>query len=369
MMLGLRTVGGGQGGVEAHVDNLVDELDKLGLSVLVAVRSSYADTGWERGQATRFIPFWAPRSQNWEAVVHSLIVSFYAMIHRPRIVHVHAIGPSLIVPLLRLAGLRVVTTHHGEDYNREKWGYLASQALRIGERFQAAFASARICVSRSLALRLTGEYGKPFDYVPNGVRPAKPVVETHELAKYGLVPGEYVLTVSRLVPEKRHLDLIAAFETLGRPNLRLAIVGGTNQATAYSDSLAARASAAPNVVMTGMLTGVPLYQLFSHAGVFALPSTHEGLPIALLEAMAFGRNVVASDIEPNLDIGLPAECYHKVGDIADLACKLESALSNDVLTRAGRDWSELLATFDWTAIARRTLEIYAEVSPYISVAI
>lgn len=369
MMFGLRTVGGGQGGVEAHVDNLVDELDKLGLSVLVATRSSYADVGWERGQATRFIPFWAPRSQNWEAVVHSLIVSFYAIIHRPRIVHVHAIGPSLVVPLLRLAGLRVVTTHHGEDYNREKWGYMASLALRIGERFQAAFANARICVSRSLALRLTETYGEPFVYVPNGVRQVEQAVGTDELAKYGLAPGEYVLTVSRLVPEKRHLDLIAAFEALRRPGLRLAIVGGANQASEYSNALAARARDVPNVVMTGMLTGVPLYQLFGHAGVFALPSTHEGLPIALLEAMAFGRNVVASDIPPNLDVGLPAECYHKVGDIADLSSKLDCALANEVLTRAGRDWSELLAAFDWAAIAQKTLEIYAEVSPYISVAL
>lgn len=369
MVFGLRTVGGGQGGVEAHVDNLVHELDKLGLSVLVAIRSTYGSAGWVRGKATRFVPIWAPRSQNWEAVVHSFLVSLYAILHRPRIVHVHAIGPSLVVPLLRLAGLKVVTTHHGEDYNREKWGRAASTALRVGEFFQAHFANSRICVSRSLAARLERDFGKPFVYVPNGVRPVVPVAETEELSRHGLVPGNYVLTVSRLVPEKRHLDLIAAFESLQRPNLQLAIVGGADHVTAYSEALTERAQAVPNVVMTGMLTGSALQQMFSHAGVFALPSTHEGLPIALLEAMAFHRNVVASDIAPNLDIGLPVECYHRVGDIEDLRCKLDGALSSETWTHAGRDWSDLLGTFDWGAIARRTLEIYADVSPYISIVI
>ena len=129
------------------------------------------------------------------------------------------------------------------------------------------------------------------------------------------------------------------------------------------------AIAVPNVVMTGLLTGAPLHQLFSHAGVFALPSTHEGLPIALLEAMAFGRKVVASDIAPNLDIGLPAESYHKVGDIEDLSRRLDQALGSDGSARAGHDWSELLSAFDWTAIARKTLEVYSDVSPCVGMAL
>ncbi|WP_193335489.1 glycosyltransferase family 4 protein [Devosia beringensis] len=364
-MFGLRTVGSGQGGVENHVDNLVRELDELGLSVLVVIRSSYGSEPWVRGRATRFVPIWSPRGEYLEAVVHSLLASLYAIIVRPRIVHVHAIGPSLMVPLLRLAGLKVVTTHHGEDYNREKWGLVASAALRLGEYCQARFANARLCVSRSLAKRLQSKFDSPFAYVPNGVRPMQPVPDTDQLARFGLLPGEYVLTVSRLVPEKRHLDLIAAFDGLQRPDLRLAIVGGADYETPYSRSVQEHASAVPNVIMTGLLTGTALQQMFSHAGVFALPSTHEGLPIALLEAMAFHRNVVASDIAPNLDIGLPIECYHKVGDIEDLRCKLEAALLNDSYAHVGRDWSSLLADFDWTAIARKTMEFYVNVSPAI----
>ena len=57
--------------------------------------------------------------------------------------------------------------------------------------------------------------------------------------------------------------------------------------------------------MTGFISGDPLHTLFSQAGLFVLPSYHEGLPIALLEAMSWSLPVIVSDIPANLEIGLP----------------------------------------------------------------
>ncbi len=48
--------------------------------------------------------------------------------------------------------------------------------------------------------------------------------------------------------------------------------------------------------MTGFISGDPLHTLFSQAGLFVLPSYHEGLPIALLEAMSWSLPVIVSDI-------------------------------------------------------------------------
>ncbi len=54
-----------------------------------------------------------------------------------------------------------------------------------------------------------------------------------------------------------------------------------------------------SIVCTGFLTPPDVHQLLSHAGIFALPSSHEGLPIALLEAMKMGIPVLASNIAGN----------------------------------------------------------------------
>ncbi len=49
------------------------------------------------------------------------------------LVHIHAVGPALLVPLAKLLGLTVVFTSHGPDYRKNKWGRLARVVLRCGE--------------------------------------------------------------------------------------------------------------------------------------------------------------------------------------------------------------------------------------------
>jgi glycosyltransferase involved in cell wall biosynthesis len=359
MMIGLRSVGGGQGGVERHVDKLSEELDNLGLSVDILVRRPYQRESGRRGKATRIISLWSPKVVWMETIAHSLIGLGYAAIKRPAILHVHAIGPSIISPLARLCGLRVVTTHHGEDYNREKWGPFGRQALRVGEWCQARFANRRICVSRSLAVSASARLKAHFEYVPNGVDLPGTVVGSGTLARFGLVPGAYLLNVSRLVPEKRQLDLIAAFAKLQHPGLKLALVGAADHEGAYSEAVRTAAADVPGVLMTGFQTGAALAELYANAAVFLLPSTHEGLPIALLEALSYGRPVVVSDIQANLDLGLPPDCYHRVLDTDDLVTRIKARLSQNPDSGVPAvDWTTRLAEFDWRAVAAATAQIY-----------
>jgi glycosyltransferase involved in cell wall biosynthesis len=216
-MIGLRNISGVQGGIETHVAQLSRELDRLGLRVAVAVRSPYAPSGQAvAGTSIRIVRLWSPRMQALETIVHSIIAIVYAALTRPRLVHIHAVGPSVVLPLARLFGLKVIATHHGEDYRREKWGKVARLILRYGETCQVRFAHGLICVSRSLSRTLTGRHGRDFRHIPNGVALPGPHRSTGVLSELGLKPQKYVLAVSRLVPEKRHLDLIEAYRRLKR---------------------------------------------------------------------------------------------------------------------------------------------------------
>ena len=134
LMIGLRNISGVQGGIETHVAPLSRELDRLGLRVAIAVRSPYAPSGQAvAGTSIRIVRLWSPRIQALETIVHSIIAIVYAALTRPRLVHIHAVGPSVVLPLARLFGLKVIATHHGEDYRREKWGKVARLLLRFGE--------------------------------------------------------------------------------------------------------------------------------------------------------------------------------------------------------------------------------------------
>ncbi|QNG49028.1 glycosyltransferase family 4 protein [Sphingobium yanoikuyae] len=359
-MIGLRSIGSGQGGVEAHVDHLTRELDALGLRVEVVTRSPYQSERMTRGHATSVVPVWSPRATALEALVHSALATLRAAWRRPVILHIHAIGPSLMAPFARLLGLKVVVTHHGEDYAREKWGRTGKRMLRLGEWCGARFAHARIVVSSSLAERLSQSFKVPFFYLPNGVSVRGPVAGTGTLKAFGLEPGKYILNVSRIVPEKRQLDLIDALGQLGRDDMKLLLVGSADHESDYSRTVNARANAHPQVVLAGFQTGQPLAELFSHAGAFALPSSHEGLPIALLEAMAYGNPVVASAIEANRNVALPAHCYVPCADVPALSAALARAL-NEGAGGKRIDWSNLIAQYSWPDIAERTAAIYHEV--------
>ena len=67
----------------------------------------------------------------------------------------------------------------------------------------------------------------------------------------------------------------------------------------YVRDLETLAAATPEVVTTGFQSGTALAELYAHAGLFVLPSSHEGLPMVLLEATVAGLPVLASDIPAN----------------------------------------------------------------------
>jgi glycosyltransferase involved in cell wall biosynthesis len=358
---GLRGFPGVQGGVETHAEQLCPRLHALGVDVTVLARRCYQlDNTGPVWRGVHFVGLWTPRRKELEAIVHTLLSVLYAgFVSRPDVLHIQAIGPAIWTPLARLLGLHVVVTHHGPDYERQKWGRLAQAVLRLGEASAARFASELIVISRGIQRSVALKYGRVGVLVPNGISPPQSVPDSSALAAFGLEPGRYVLLVSRLVPEKRHLDLIEAFRRAALPGWKLALVGAADHADDYSRRVVDAAGATPAVVMTGFQSGTALETLYAHAGLFVLPSSHEGLPIAMLEALSYGTPVVASDIPANLEVGLPRACHFPLGDVEALATLLREraeVVETPVQRQARRD--EAVQRFDWARNARATRAIY-----------
>jgi glycosyltransferase involved in cell wall biosynthesis len=141
------------------------------------------------------------------------------------------------------------------------------------------------------------------------------------------------------------------------------LVGSLEPGTAYIEELQKAAAQNTNVVLTGFQTGEALAQMYGHAGVFVLPSSHEGLPIALLEALSYGRQVLASDIPANLEVELVSTQFFVLGDVVALAEKLVDA--------AAKGWSDADANkaraitlpYDWDLIADHTYAVYRRSLP------
>jgi glycosyltransferase involved in cell wall biosynthesis len=360
IMLGLRGFPNVQGGVETHAEHLCSHLKELGCDVEVIVRSSYmpADRGQE-WHGVRYLRVWCPKIAGLETIVHTFLGVLVAAWRRPDVLHIQAIGPAFLTPLARLLGLHVVVTHHGPDYDREKWGRLAKIILHAGEAWGMRLSNCRIVISQTIRKLVRDKYGLDSDLIPNGCTLPELPRSTSVLQKFGLAPGRYVLFVGRLVPEKRHIDLIQAFADARLDGWKLVLVGTSEHLDAYAATVTARAEATAGVLMAGFQCGLALRELYAHAGSFVLPSSHEGLPIALMEALSFGLPVVASDIPAHLEIGLGDAHYFHLGDVAALADRLASFAHNpwpSELREKTRSW--LAEREDWHSVAERTLGCY-----------
>ena len=364
MMLGLRGFPDVQGGIETHAEHLAPMLVSLGCELEVVVRSAYQKPNiGKEWCGVKLTKLWSPKSKTFEAIVHTFLGVLYAAIKRPDILHIHAIGPALMTPLARLLGLRVVVTHHGPDYNRQKWGVLARNMLLLGEWVGMRFSHCIIVISNVIHDMVAHKHTVDSTLIHNGVVLPDLNVSSAHLAQFGLQQHRYILLVSRLVPEKRHLDLIEAFNKAHLVGYKLAFVGSSDHPDDYVKTLLQTAASNPNIVFTGFQKGDVLRSLYTHAALFVLPSSHEGLSISLLEALSYGLPVIASDIPANLEIGLSANSYFKLGNVNEIAQLLTQNMQQNLSAEQRIDQKTHLRTwvhtqYNWKNIAEKTVKTY-----------
>jgi glycosyltransferase involved in cell wall biosynthesis len=365
-MLGLRGFPDVQGGVERHVEHLSRRLVELGCEVEAIVRSPYMPKGSPKvWHGVKLQPLWSPRVTGVEALIHSFLGVLYAARMKPDILHIHSIGPALFAPLARALGLRVVVTHHVLNYENEKWGLAARTLLRLGERIGMTFANARIAVSRFLAERVRRDYAVHIRVIPNGLGTlAKPLASNTTLREFGLTAGRYLLTVARIDPQKCPLDLIEAFRKAQPTDWKLALAGGADYASDYVRAVVEAAKQTPGVVLLGHQKEAALAELYGNAGVFVLPSSHEGQPIAVIEALGYGCPVILSDIPAHQELGLAMPRFFPAGDTSALAERLRAVFRDPPDRNAHTaDRDRILKRHDWQTIARHTLDVYRAALP------
>jgi glycosyltransferase involved in cell wall biosynthesis len=367
-MIGTKGVPATFGGVERHVEELGARLVERGHKVTVHCRRSYSGSDAPAShRGMRLVTRGSVATKHFDALTHSALAAVEATVEGADVVHFHAIGPSIfsILPRLRRRSATVVSVH-GLDYQRDKWGGVASRLLRVGEWTAGRFPDATICVSRSLEVHFRRRFAKRrIRYVPNGVPPATLRPARLIRDELGLDAGGYVLWVGRFVPEKAPELLLEAFAGVDTGK-RLVLAGGAQFDDEYGARLERLAQSDPRVVLPGYVGGTLLEELYSNAALFVLPSRLEGLPIALLEAMSYGVPTLASDIDCHVEIIGSDEQYGRLcraGDAADLRRGIEAALAaaSEPDVRAARARRMVERNYAWPDVVSKVEDVYAEV--------
>lgn len=222
VVTGTRGIPNVMGGVETHCEELFPRIAAMGEDVTVIRRKSYVNDGLKEWKGVKLVDIETPKKKSFEAIIHTYRAINMAKKLGADILHIHAIGPALLTPYAKMLGMKVVFTHHGPDYDRDKWGKAAKMVLKMGERMGCMFADDVIVISDVIRNLIKEKYGrtKNVHLIYNGVSKPEICDYPEYFEELGIKKGRYILGMCRFVPEKNLHHLVEAFNIIKNEELR-----------------------------------------------------------------------------------------------------------------------------------------------------
>jgi glycosyltransferase involved in cell wall biosynthesis len=273
--------------------------------------------------------------------------------HSPDIVHTHMMSAGLFGrPLAALHGIPAVHTVH-TNYR------MRPPAARYLDALAAPFGRCAVCVSKSVENSLPAYYRSETAVVYN-------CIDASEWAELDWTTdldrdAPVVANVARYDPKKRRRDLVEGFERVvtDHPDAQLVLTGRRDERQARLADLANERGIAENVFFLGFVENPQ--SVYHHADVIAFPSESEGFSIGMLEAMAHGRPIVATDIPAFVEalgeeypglvpVRSPPELGSMIGDLLADDRRREQAI--DVISTRIRSFSGAVAANEYADLYR-----------------
>jgi glycosyltransferase involved in cell wall biosynthesis len=240
--------------------------------------------------------------------------------------------------------------------------------LKLTVRYAVRVSSALVTVSEFTRGRIASHYGVDPDRIivtPNGVGDRwRPVPKDEALARLAdrSLPPNFVLAVGNLHPRKnipRLVRAIAAARRAGAGDLHLVLAGQPWWRTGEIDGAIEQAAAGEWVHFLGYVDDASLLALYSCANVVAYPSLYEGFGLPVLEALACGSVVVASNATSIPEIAGDAAILFDPEDEDAMADAIATAATDEpARVRLRRAAPLQTARFTWDRCAELTVSAY-----------
>jgi glycosyltransferase involved in cell wall biosynthesis len=293
---------------------------------------------------------------------------------RPDLVHTHLTYANILGTLAaKLAQRPCVASIHNVDSNQltfatpKRW--LEGLVLR-------RWATRVVVVAEGARVRVAHNFGVPADHLvalSNAMDPLTvrlPVAYNRARTRraLGSMPGELLLcTIARLDPSKGQAYFLGALAELRARNPRTrfrALLVGDGPQRDELQRLAANLGLADRVHLVGVRRDVA--EIIAASDLFVLPSLNEGLSQAMLEAMALGIPVVATDVGGTSDAVIPGQTGWLVpaADACGLATAIDQALGDEreATARAAAARKLIQRQFSLTSHLARLEDLYRQVA-------
>ena len=317
-------------GIATFMYNLATELVKNGHDAIVYQESDHNGEEWVNG--FKVVHQKSKKSAVYNKMVLGLKSTFNAIIKQKGvdIIHYNCGSPAFLSSVwARLFGKRVILQTHGLEFKRTKYSpfirkvakiYFASHCLR--------HKNITVCSTEQRDY-IWEHFNKKTTVITGGVNlPASTPNSSEVLVRFGIIPHNYILYLGRLVQDKNPNYLIEGFMKSKFVNKQLVICGSAAPGSSFEDQLHEMAKDCPNVIFTGSLFGNDKDAILRNAWAYCLPSTIEGLPISLLEAMSYGNVCIASDIPANKEALGDSGIWVRPENATDITMRLDELYNN-----------------------------------------
>ena len=262
----------------------------------------------------------------------------------------------------RKSGTKVIYTAHGFHFFRG--APLKNWLLYYPVEWLCAFWTDELITinKEDYARAQRHMHAKHVTYIPGvGVDLKKfspDIFTTEEIAdmrsELGLNTDEkMLLSVGELIPRKNHESVIRALAKINNPHIKYFICG-TGELREYLERLIEELGLSENVKLLGYRTDIS--KLCDCADLFVFPSLQEGLPVALMEAIASKTAVICSDIRGNTDL-VDGDMLFEPKNVNQLAKKIEQYIIFDNTAVIERNYINL-KKFDLEKVAEEMKTLY-----------
>ena len=298
-----------------------------------ARRVSFAD-----GIALVYVP--SPGGKNFSAVISTLLAVMHGLTRRQFDVWFFVnVGMGHHTALARLSGRPVVMNVDGLDWTRQKWGLVARAYFHSAARSAVRFSTRLVTDAEAMRAYYREYFGADSEMIAYGAD-VENSTNADLIAQFGVVPRQYYLIVSRLIPENSLAEMLQGF-THSQTTRKLLVVGGATYEDSFQARLRGIAAADERITLAGHVHDqLLLKELWCNCFAYLHGHSVGGTNPAFLRAMGYGSCVLALDTPFNREVLVEHGRYFAVNSdsvaaaINDIDAAPDSAASLGELVRA-----------------------------------
>jgi len=360
------------GGADIHIQNILQSLSKIdNLEIHVVTMSKTKNTPVMKNN--RKIIYHILKSPKLPKTITAISVDHKALIKKvneikPDIIHAQVLGAPYGLAAMKLCKryptvLTVHTLVEMDAKNRrgtvkEKihdsiWKNIEKKEIKRVPNF--------IAVSKNIERELYRRGAQNIQVIPNGISQSWFNIPNAEI-------NGRILFVGRIIPIKAIETVLQALKQVKHsiPNAHLNIVGPIldRDYKKKLDVLILKLDMIDSVKFTGSKSGADIEKEYAECSVFVLPSKNESFGIVILEAMATGKPIVATNVGGISEILTDEREGYLVeyGNVKQMAEKIIKLLSEKNLRKSmGDSGREHAKKFTWQTIAKQTVDYYKEI--------